>query len=188
MLFLLIACSGDTKESVENTGTTGVDSEQTTDSGDTSDTSDTGDTGDTSDTGTAQPIHVSISGVVTVFTPDRAFASEGSCVQVLDPSKGINGGTPDVLGSTTVGANGIFTVSNITLSEYPPLILVDDCHADPPVLFPTATPVPTPMMENLKDGDSITDVQLAVLPQKAWMRSPPLLRRWETARTSPKMG
>ncbi|HNC95431.1 MAG TPA: hypothetical protein PKW90_04860, partial [Myxococcota bacterium] len=44
------------------------------------------------------------------------------------------------------------------------LIIVDDCQANPPTLFPTGTPVPPPLLENIKPGDVLADVQAAAIP------------------------
>jgi len=122
-----------------------------------SDTSSTSDTSDTSDS-SATITHYTLSGTAIAFGAARLPASEGACVTVLDPQGGIEGGTPQTLGTTTVGADGSFSVADIPAYEQPPLILIDDCGAQPPQLFPTGTPVQPELLAGVTDGDTVDGV------------------------------
>jgi hypothetical protein len=159
-ILLATACNGPSKDS-DTGGTTPVDS---ADSGATGDSGTT--THDSNDSGNPE-IHVTLQGSVKLFAPEQLAAPEGSCVTVLDPSGGLNGGNPETLGSATTDKDGNFSVNNIPLRDLPPMILVDDCGANPPTLFTTATPVPTYSLSGLKDGDTVNNIVAEVLPAEA---------------------
>lgn len=76
---------------------------------------------------------------------------------------GIDGGTPETLSSTIVGASGAFTLSDVPLLGGAGLIIVEDCDGSAPTVLPTGSPVPPDMMAGVSAGGTLSGVQVASL-------------------------
>lgn len=112
-------------------------------------------TDDTEDTDTVEPPIVSVTGGTSeIFS--GAAAAEGLCVHALDPSPSLADpeNEPNILASTTVAADGTYTLEGIDVREALAgmFILVTDC-ADEGTVFPTATGIAASTYENAVAGD-----------------------------------
>lgn len=69
-----------------------------------------------------------VAGRAALIVDPATNAPAGLCVDILDPTPALAGGLPEVLGSTTVGADGSFSVSGlVTTSSVGLLMAVADC-------------------------------------------------------------
>ena len=135
-IFALGACSGDKSSDTSGTGT---------------------DSGTGGDDTSASAVHFSVSGSAANLLTGAAAAAD-LCVAVADPTAAIGGGELEILGSSTVGADGSFEVDDITTtSSVGLLVLVQDCEGDAVTVLPTATGIPKDSYIDLVEGDVISD-------------------------------
>jgi len=88
---------------------------------------------------------------------DGAAAAEGLCVHASDPTPAMAGGEIEILASSTLGADGAYSVGGIeTTSAVGLLMLVADC-ADEGTVMPTATGISADTYDGLGTGDVIAD-------------------------------
>lgn len=143
----LAACNGDKTSESGDTG--GGD---TTDTTDTTDTLDTTDTTDTTGGG-----GFNVEGIV-VDAATQAPGGEGLCAALVDPTPALGGGEPLTLSTTTIGAGGAFTFTEVsTTSAVGILVDVRDCASEGTV-YPSATGIPASAYQGLGDGDTLPGI------------------------------
>lgn len=76
-----------------------------------------GDDTTTPETDTTAASGFTVSGRAALLLDPATAAAEGLCVDLLDPTPALAGGEPTVLGSTTVGADGSFTITDVTTTS-----------------------------------------------------------------------
>lgn len=105
-----------------------------------------------------------IEGQAVEFGPEEAPAAEGLCVEAVDPSVMLDGAGSAPLGSTTVGAEGAYTLTDIPIRELPTVVRIRDCEdTGRPTVFPTSSPVQLSTDAPVAAGDVLRDVRSIVL-------------------------
>ena len=140
LLVSLGACTGDK--------TTGDDSTSTGD-----DSSGGGD-----DSGAVEGI--TISGTASNLLTGAA-ATAGLCVVAADPTAAVAGGELTILATSTVNADGTFSVSGVAnTSAVGLLVIVEDCEGEGPTVLPTATGIKKDDYYDLAAGATLSDRQI----------------------------
>ena len=94
-----------------------------------------------------------------------APATEGLCVDLLDPSPALTGGEPELLLTTTIGANGAILFEDVvTESTLGLLMSVKDCGTPNQITFTSATGIAFESIDGLGDGDVLTGQTAFVIP------------------------
>lgn len=155
LLLTFAACNGDSDTDKSDTGATGDDDDTVGDDDD--DTA-----GDDDDDTSAAGFSIE---ATAIDASTQAPATEGLCVDLLDPSPALLGEDPELLMSTTVGANGAILFEGVeTESTLGLLVSVKDCDTLNSVTFTSATGIPYPAIENLGDGDVLANQTAFVIP------------------------
>lgn len=111
------------------------------------------------DSGAAE-VQYTINGLAITFGPDQTPAAEGLCVEAVDPSQVLEGGDAEVVGQTTVGAGGAYTLSDLPLRDQPTVVVIRDCEGAASTVYPTGSPVLLPAeLQGLTDGDVLDGVR-----------------------------
>jgi hypothetical protein len=83
--------------------------------------------------------------------------AEGLCVDIIDPTNAVTGGDSEILASTTIGADGSFSVDGITTK--PPFgmfVSIADCaDATEATVWASLTGLLAPSYKNLNNGDTL---------------------------------
>jgi len=126
------------------------------DDGDTEISDDTEDTEDTEDTDEVEARLVTIEGSTSELLT-QTQAPEGLCAVAVEPTEALGGGELTVLGQSTVGASGSFSIENVDLDDAPLAIFVvlQDCNSEG-TAFPTGTGLAAEDYEDNVAGDTIT--------------------------------
>lgn len=123
---------------------------------DPNDTDDT-DTTDTDDTGVDAPLVIIEGTTSEAFTGDPA--AEGLCVDAVDPVEALEDGPEalNVLGSTTVDANGNYTIEDVDVRDASLAIFVilRDCDDSGSTVFPSATGIDSAEYAEVVAGDTL---------------------------------
>lgn len=95
----------------------------------------------------------------------QAPATEGLCIELLDPSPALTGGEPVVLVASTIGANGAIDLTGIkTTSVLGLLASVKDCGGlKNQTVFTSATGVPYEDIRYMSEGETLADVTALVI-------------------------
>lgn len=121
---------------------------------DDTDTNDTDTSVDTDDTDTAAE-GFSVSGTA-IDLATQSSAASGLCVDVVDPTAAMGGGELEVLASSTVGADGAYSVAGVqTTSSIGLFVMLHDCGTEGTVV-PSATGIAAADYQSLADGGAIT--------------------------------
>ncbi len=113
-------------------------------------------TGETGETGTGSG-GITLSGTATNLLTG-APAAEGLCVHVADPTAAVGGGELEILASSTIGADGAYSVAGVDNTIYIGLlVLVEDCEGSGTTVMPTATGVKREEYYDLADGATLSD-------------------------------
>lgn len=128
---------------------------------DSSATDDSADDSGADDSGGAGTYN--IEGQAILFGEARDPAPEGTCIDLLDPTNGVTGGEPEVLGQTTSDAGGMFSFTDVPRTPYPPLLMATDCTNELPLSFPTGTVVAPGAVAEVADGGTVSGAIAEVL-------------------------
>lgn len=113
--------------------------------------------------GTVSTTGWSLTGTAIDFAA-QAPATEGLCIELLDPSPALTGGEPELLVSSTIGAGGAINLTGIkTTSVLGLLASVKDCGTENQTVFTSATGVPYESIRYLGEGDTLSGVTALVL-------------------------
>lgn len=114
--------------------------------------------GDT-DTDTEAPARLAtVSGTTLELLSPTTKAPEGLCARAVEPTQALDGGDLTLLGESTVGADGSYSISDIDLDEarLAIFIVITDCDGSNTVSFPTGTGIASETYENLEAGAELT--------------------------------
>lgn len=138
LLVGLGACTGDDKSTTDDSSGGGDDS-----------------SGGGDDSGAVEGITISGS-ASNLLT--GAPATEGLCVVAADPTAAVAGGELTVLATSTVNADGTFSVSGVAnTSAVGLLVIVEDCEGEGPTVLPTATGIKKDDYYDLAAGATLSD-------------------------------
>jgi hypothetical protein len=85
-------------------------------------------------------------------------ATEGLCVELLDPTPAIKGLAPEILLTTKVGAGGAFTFTDVVTDSVLGLLMsVKDCATPGSTVYTSATGIQPEQYQGLGDGDVLAD-------------------------------
>lgn len=152
----LAGCSKDDDSGAAG-GTDGTDG--TSSDGTSSDGADG--TGGTDGTGGGSGI--TLEGTSVMMFDQSTPAAEGLCVDILDPTNVLTGGEAVVVSSTTVGAGGAWTATEVPIVSLGLFALVRDCDDSGSTTFPSATGIPSSSYSDSADGDTVSGVASLVL-------------------------
>jgi hypothetical protein len=153
LLLLSLACSD--KEPIDSGEDTGVEADADTDAD-----SDTDTDADTD----VEPQGFAVEGA-TLDLATQTGGAEGLCLDIVDPSAAFTGGDLEMLGGTTLGADGTWRVEEIeTDSVLGLFMLVTDCDGVAPVM-PTASGVPFADYDGLGTGDTVENRRAIVVSE-----------------------
>ena len=110
------------------------------------------------DSGAAE-VQYTINGLAITFGPDQTPAAEGLCVEAVDPSPVLEGGEAEVVGQTTVGAGGAYTLSDLPLRDQPTVVVIRDCDGAASTVYPTGSPVLPFEFQSITEGQVLDDVR-----------------------------
>ena len=89
----------------------------------------------------------------------RLPLTEGLCADLLDPTPALGGAPPTVLQSTTIGADGSFTFTDISAKPaLGMLVEIADCATKEPTRYNSATGIAASSYEALGEGDTLSDL------------------------------
>jgi hypothetical protein len=109
------------------------------------------------------PPEITISGMTAeLFT--QAPAGTSHCVDAVDPAAALEGGALNVLGTTTVNADGSYSVEGVDISKAPLAIflILRDCDAEDGSVFPSATGFSPDTYGTAQRGDELTSTVLYI--------------------------
>lgn len=112
--------------------------------------------------GTTPADTFTINGVASLMFDLSTPAAEGLCVDILDPTNVLTGGDPEVVSSTTVGADGAWTATEVPFVSLGLLALVRDC-ADEGATFPSATGIPSDAYSELEPDSTLEGASALVI-------------------------
>jgi hypothetical protein len=151
-LALITACSGgdDDKDTT------------TTDVGDDDDDDTVGGDDDDDDTAAAGGFDIQ---ATALDVSTNAPATEGLCVDLIDPGPALTGGAPIVMMSSTVGAGGAILFEDVpSQSTVGLLVSVKDCGTLNETTYTSATGIQQTDLDGLGDGDVLDGVVAFVIP------------------------
>ncbi|MCK6520258.1 hypothetical protein L6R49_02350 [Myxococcota bacterium] len=115
------------------------------------------------DSGATEALYT-INGVAITFGVDQTPAPEGLCVEAVDPAAVFDGGAAEVVAEGVVGAGGAYTLTDVPVRELPTVVVVRDCEGAASTVYPTGSPVLPFEFQSITDGQTVTDVRSASLP------------------------
>lgn len=106
----------------------------------------------------APPRLVSITGMTMELLSPTTPAPEGLCARAVEPTEALDGGELTLLGESTVGADGSFTITDVNLDDAPLAIFVvlTDCDNSGTIAFPAGTGIASDSYADNVAGDTLT--------------------------------